>query len=112
MRKEAQERETFNGLGHLRNQKSLNGPVGVPVVHLPEPSSGHHERLLHVDEAVVVLVVGDLPLDLPAELHPARMDVLSEGPVIFVLSGTKMSNGQTVAFQDASASTDFVLLLV
>ena len=34
---------------HLGGQETQDGPVRVPVVDLPEPTTRHHERLGHVD---------------------------------------------------------------
>ena len=76
---------TFNSLSHLRHKETLNCPIRVPVVHLPEPASGHDERPLHVDEAELFRIVPDLLLDLPAEFLPARVDLDREFTVTGIL---------------------------
>ena len=71
---------TFNSLRHLRLYEPQDGPVGVPVVHLPEPAPRHDERALHQDQARLVL--HHVRPDLATELLPAGVDLGAEPPVV------------------------------
>ena len=72
---------TFHGLRHLRLYEPQDGPVGVPVVHLPEPAPRHDERALHQDQARLVL--HHVRPDLATELFPAGVDLGPEPPIVW-----------------------------
>ena len=77
---------TLDGLGHLGVDEAEDGPVGVPVVHLPEAAAGNDETVIEVDERGHV--IGGAPhagVDLAAEVVPPAVDILGEGLVLWVL---------------------------